>query len=161
MRNIQKGVGLVEVLVALILLSIAVLGYVALQINAISASQEAAKNTQAMNIVRDLSERIRLNHSALEQYVASNNPKDCSANFCTTEELAKYDYNEVLKKAENLGLSMAINDCQGNATMKRKCIYVAWDGTLPTNGTASPACTNGTSYLPDARCVMVEVYNYD
>lgn len=38
MINTQKGVGLVEVLVALILLSIAVLGFVALQIRAVAAS---------------------------------------------------------------------------------------------------------------------------
>ena len=44
MMKRQTGVGLVEVLVALVLLSIAVLGFVALQIRAITASNEATMN---------------------------------------------------------------------------------------------------------------------
>lgn len=59
-RN-QRGVGLVEVLVALVLLGIAVLGFTALQIRAVAASADAGQNIQAMNIARDLSERIRMN----------------------------------------------------------------------------------------------------
>ena len=51
MRNIQKGVGLVEVLVALVLLSIAV--FVALQIRAMGASVEAGMNVTS-NVARDL-----------------------------------------------------------------------------------------------------------
>ena len=47
MMKRQTGVGLVEVLVALVLLSIAVLGFVALQIRAITASNEATMNVQA------------------------------------------------------------------------------------------------------------------
>ena len=39
-RNIQAGVGLMEVLVALLLLAIGVLGYVALQLRAFDASAE-------------------------------------------------------------------------------------------------------------------------
>ena len=47
-RN-QRGVGLVEVLVALVLLGIAVLGFTALQIRAVAASADAGQNIQAMN----------------------------------------------------------------------------------------------------------------
>ncbi|ENW26250.1 type IV pilus modification protein PilV [Acinetobacter lwoffii NCTC 5866 = CIP 64.10 = NIPH 512] len=59
----QQGVGLVEVLVALILLSIGVLGFSMLQIRAMDASLDASKRIQAMNLARDLSERMRANKS--------------------------------------------------------------------------------------------------
>lgn len=171
MKNKQKGVGMVEVLVALILLSIAVLGYVALQINAIAASQEAGKNTQAINIARDLSERMRVNRDGLEFYKSPAAPTDpntppptppnCVTAFCTSETMAQYDYRQVATKAMNLGLSLDVLNCQGANTLKRKCIYVSWEGTTPTNGTQAPHCTNGVAYLPEARCVIVEVYNHD
>ncbi|EYS16109.1 type IV pilus modification protein PilV [Acinetobacter baumannii 25569_7] len=65
----QKGAGLMEVLVALLLLSIAVLGFVALQVRAIAASTEAGQNIQAINIARDLAERMRVNRTGLNSYV--------------------------------------------------------------------------------------------
>lgn len=41
MRSYQRGVGLIEVLVALVLLGVAVLGFTALQLRALAASHEA------------------------------------------------------------------------------------------------------------------------
>ena len=57
----QKGVGMIEVLVALTLLAIGVLGFTALQIRAVDATVEANNRIQAMNLARDLAERIRAN----------------------------------------------------------------------------------------------------
>jgi type IV pilus assembly protein PilV len=164
-RSYQHGVGLVEVLVALVLLAIAILGFTALQLRAIAASNEAGQNVQAMNIARDLSERIRVNREGLLDYKEVASPKTCAnetdAIFCTATEMAEYDFKQVSNKANNLGMQLAIRNCQGSTGLKRKCIYVAWEGTTPTNGSDSPHCTNGVAYLPQAKCVIVEVYNYD
>ena len=159
MMKRQKGVGLVEVLVALVLLSIAVLGFVALQIRAITASNEATMNVQAMNIARDLAERMRMNRSGLTDYVANTEANDCATTFCTAGEMAKYDFRQVSSRATGLGMSMNVLNCQGS-TLVRKCIYVAWEGTTATNGTGSSACTNGAAYVPNAKCIIMEVYNY-
>lgn len=156
----QQGVGLVEVLVALVLLGIAVLGFTALQIRAVSASADAGQNIQAMNIARDLSERMRMNRAGLDDYEASATVLDCSARFCTSSEMAAYEFNQVRLQAEDLGMSIAVHDCQGS-TLKRKCVYVAWDTTTATNGSGGNHCTNGTAYNPNAQCIIMEVYNYD
>lgn len=160
MRSDQKGVGLVEVLIALVLLAIAVLGFVGLQIRAVAASQEAGRNVQAMNIARDLSERIRTNRDGLLSYNAAEDPKNCADDFCTAAEMGGYDYAQVTEKAKNIGMSLDILNCQGGDELKRKCIYVAWEGTTPTNGTADTDCTQGAAYVPKAKCIIVEVYNY-
>jgi len=55
----QYGVGLIEVLVALLLLSIAVLGFSALQVRAISATDESLVRTKSLTIVRNLAEVMR------------------------------------------------------------------------------------------------------
>lgn len=156
----QQGVGLVEVLVALVLLGIAVLGFTALQIRAVSASADAGQNIQAMNIARDLSERMRMNRAGLDDYEASATVLDCAARFCTSSEMAVYEFNQVRLQAEDLGMSIAVHDCQGS-TLKRKCVYVAWDTTTATNGSGGNHCTNGTAYNPNAQCIIMEVYNYD
>lgn len=61
MKNIrsQNGVGLVEVLVAVLLLSVAVLGFSALQMRAISATDESLVRTKSLTLVRNLAEVMR------------------------------------------------------------------------------------------------------
>lgn len=162
MKSYEDGVGLVEVMVSLVLLGIAVLGFAALQMRAIAASQEAGRNIQAMNIARDLSERIRVNREGLLDYKkVSAIEKDCSLTSCTSKQMAEYDFEQVNVKAKDLGMDISILDCQGNSNLERKCIYIAWEGTTPTDGNNSPHCTNGAAYLPEAKCIIVEVYNYD
>lgn len=159
MMKRQTGVGLVEVLVALVLLSIAVLGFVALQIRAITASNEATMNVQATNIARDLAERMRMNRDGLAGYVANTDTTNCATAFCSPEDMAKYDFRLVSSRATGLGMRMNVLNCQGS-TLVRKCIYVAWEGTTATNGTGSSDCTNGAAYVPNAKCIIMEVYNY-
>ena len=74
-KNYQNGVGLMEVLVALLLLAIGVLGFSVLPVRAIDASQEASDRSVAMNLARDLSERIRINKTALTKYKEYINAK--------------------------------------------------------------------------------------
>ena len=57
--NSQRGVGLVEVLVAVLLLSIAVLGFSALQVRAVSATDESLVRTKSLTLVRNLAEVMR------------------------------------------------------------------------------------------------------
>lgn len=166
-KKSQVGVGLVEVLVALLLLSIAVLGFVALQVRSVVASEEAGHNVQAMILARDLSERMRMNRGGLAAYQPGT-AIACGSEFCSPNQLAIYDYEQVKARAEESGMSMSVLDCQGtNTTFKRKCVYVAWGDTVPFDASNKPtdtdgsACTNGTSYLTGAQCVIVEVYNYE
>lgn len=55
----QHGVGLVEVLVAVLLLSIAVLGFSALQVRAVTATDESLVRTKSLTLVRNLAEVMR------------------------------------------------------------------------------------------------------
>ncbi|WP_333954619.1 type IV pilus modification protein PilV [Psychrobacter sp. S4(2024)] len=55
----QSGVGLIEVMVAILLLSIAVLGFSALQMRAINATDESLVRTKSLTLVRNLAEVMR------------------------------------------------------------------------------------------------------
>lgn len=64
----QRGVGMMEILVALLILVIGVLGFVALQYRVLEASSESTYRVQAITIARDLAERIRVNKNAYSVY---------------------------------------------------------------------------------------------
>lgn len=164
----QRGIGLMEVLVALVILAIAILGFAALQLRAVSASLEAGNNIHATNLARDLAERIRLNRDGFATYrgatrhVVVDGAADtkCETEACDSAKLAAYDLSQVRKKATDAGMEIAILPCQGS-TLKRSCIYVSWDDTTATNGSGENDCTNGIRYRTNAKCIIMETYNHD
>lgn len=67
-----RGYSLLEVLVALVLVSIALLGLAGLQIRAQHAEIEAYQRAQAMLLVNDMIDRIGLNRGARRCYVTQD-----------------------------------------------------------------------------------------
>lgn len=169
----QVGVGLMEVLVALLILSIGVMGFIALQYRAVEATAESGSRIQAINIARDLAERIRINRGAENTYVDQMNTAsqqlitavNCFTNDCSSTNLADFDVSQVALKARSMGMMVNILECQGNSD-GRQCIYVAWGDTAATNATtasdATPEsegdCTSGNAYVPNSTCLIMEVY---
>ncbi len=163
----QFGVGMMEVLVALLILAIAVLGFVALQIRAVASTEEAMQKVNAMNLARNLAERIRANRKDYDTYLSKLNAstqsstasKTClGSTVCTSTEMATYDSAQIISYANTLGMRIAMPACQVSGSVARQCIYVAWDKTTATNGTATTDCTNGGSYQPESKCVVMELY---
>ncbi|PRB80263.1 type IV pilus modification protein PilV [Pseudomonas sp. MYb185] len=74
----QRGVSLLEVLVALLVLAIGVLGAVSLQTNALRYNASAAYHTQASFLAYDMLDRMRANAGSLSSYALSVN-STCSA----------------------------------------------------------------------------------
>lgn len=161
----QKGVGLIEILVALLILAVGILGFVALQYRAVEATSEAINRVQAMNIARDLAERIRANRDALTTYQTqiqtatnqTNFATNCITSACNGTVLADFDVSQVVNKASGLGMTMNMRTCSGNHD-GRNCIYVAWGGTSATDGTGTGDCTNGAAYNSASSCVIMETY---
>lgn len=83
----HQGVGLLEVLVALLVLSIGVLGALTLQLKALRYTASAAYTTQASFIAYDMLERMRANSTALNNYVIHVDP-GCNARHAATSVLA-------------------------------------------------------------------------
>jgi type IV pilus assembly protein PilV len=64
----ESGFTMVEVLVALVVLAIGLLGIAALYLNSLQAGRTAIYRTQAVNLVADLADRIRVNRTATAAY---------------------------------------------------------------------------------------------
>jgi type IV pilus assembly protein PilV len=161
----QKGVGLIEILVALLVLAIGILGFIALQYRAVESTSEAINRVQAMNIARDMAERIRANRDGLAAYKAQTGTAanqfayntNCITTACSAADLADFDVAQVTQKASVLGMTVNMLSCAGNSD-GRNCLYVAWGDTSATDGTGTGDCTNGTSYNGASTCVIMETY---
>lgn len=163
----QAGVGMVEVLVALLILAIGVLGFVALQYRAVEATAESASRVQAVNFARDLAERIRVNRGAYATYqtqieTAANqeeSAQNCVSQFCTPAQMADFDVAQMREKITEAGMAFNIMPCQGTNN-GRECVYVAWGDTAPLNGTTNDSgnCTTGNAYDPASTCIIMEIY---
>ena len=98
----QRGVGMVEILIALLVMSIGLLGYAGLQLRALNSTEEAHYRTQAIAIAQDLAERIAANPQSMAAYTTAGNwaqlspvpgkPMgwdDCVLNPCTPDQMAQ------------------------------------------------------------------------
>lgn len=170
----QKGVGLMEVLVALVILAIGVLGFSALQLKGIEAAQEANEQAIAVNLARDLAERMRVNRSALSQYATFINSKEEDESSCTSTNsvgtgaasvqipncnasaMAKHDVSEITLRAKELGQTLVVRGC---VKSNLSCIYVAW-GNTTISATDVSACVNETTgtYRSNTQCLVLEAY---
>ena len=162
----QRGASLLEILAASLLLVIGVLGSMILQYRAITVTVEAIHRVQALNIARDLAERMRTNRQAFPIYLGLNQYDtlkhvtscigDLQANLCTAEDFAKFDIQQVKQKASDLAMQVNILPCFGH--QHRSCIYVAWGGTSATDSISKNACTRHLVYLPTSTCIVMEAY---
>lgn len=102
----EFGVGLIEVLVTLIVLSIGLLGFASLQIRSVQMNQSTLSRTQAINAAYDIVDRIMVNKSngALDVYeIGINaNPPDAPASITSVTERAQADLNEWFQLIDEL-----------------------------------------------------------
>jgi type IV pilus assembly protein PilV len=70
-RRRHRGVSIVESLVALLVLSIGLLGIAGLFVDSVKNSRAALLRTQAINVVSDMADRIRANTAARDAYDTS------------------------------------------------------------------------------------------
>jgi type IV pilus assembly protein PilV len=93
----QRGVSIVEALVALVVLSTGMLGIAVMYLESVRANRTALSRTLAVHLVNDMADRIRANRMALGAYDASFGTappaakKDCTRKDCTAADLAAYD----------------------------------------------------------------------
>jgi len=93
-RKFQDGFGLVESLVALIVISVGMIGIAALYGQGLRASGTALYRTIAVNLASDMADRIRVNRRGNSAYgaAAANGNCDPGGNTdCTVTAMARHD----------------------------------------------------------------------
>jgi len=104
----QRGVSLIESLVALLILALGVLGLAGLQAGTLAQARNANARAAAVQMANDLMERMRLNAGMARQLpavsiaslyeidwgVLSEKAPDCHSRPCTGAELARHDLSQ-------------------------------------------------------------------
>jgi type IV pilus assembly protein PilV len=93
----QRGVSLVEALVALVVMSVGMLGIASLYVTSLQSNRTALMRTQAVTVVNDMADRIRANSRGRANYKTADyvpgtpgTTNDCK-DTCSPSELAKSD----------------------------------------------------------------------
>ena len=155
----ERGLGIIEVLVALLIFSLGMLGMASTQLAAKKASHEATQITLATSFARDIIERMRANPKALPSYSVSELGRsaldmgtNCGVANCSPAVLAKrdlYEWSELLLGASQRVNTLGLTAYAGGLVDARACITVssgeitvalAWRGFTPMQNSITSNC---------------------
>src|SRR5690606_11453329 len=140
----QRGISLIEILIALFVLAIGVLGYAGMQLFSLRGAEDAGYRATAMLIAVDTMERITLNSEQEPAYFSSGAwpttavtpggayPDACMSSACTDAQLVDADIDQLAWGAANnlpTGMIRAQNDCTG--VPSPDCVVVSWGEVTP------------------------------
>jgi type IV pilus assembly protein PilV len=97
----QRGVSLIEALVALVVLSVGLLGIAGLYLESVRSNRTALARTTAVFLVNDMADRIRSNRGGKTAYevlplgtAVADPGRDCATNNCTPAQMAAHDLRQ-------------------------------------------------------------------
>lgn len=171
----EQGIGLLEVLISLLILAVAVLGFSALQMRVAKATDESLSRSDAMMAIRNISESMRLYPEHKVDYMTAINSENvssnnCIASACTREEEVKSLAYQAKQIATANDLSLSAVECPlptaSTSDLVKVCLIASWgdttadmNGTQATSPSASRSCANANgSYIPGATCFIMETY---
>ncbi|MEH6593005.1 MAG: type IV pilus modification protein PilV [Halioglobus sp.] len=158
----QAGVGLIEVLIAMLIFTVGLLGLTTMQLGAKRSNFEATQRSVATSLARDILARMRSNPEVLSSYVVAElgdsavaAGTDCNAASCTELQLAGrdlYEWSELLQGASekitiggttsNAGGLVDYRACITN-TLGLVSVAISWKGVNdmanPTGSTCGEA----------------------
>lgn len=155
-KQTQRGVTLVESMIALLVISIGLLGIAALQLTAMSQNTSSLNHSQAVWIANNMADRIRANVCDINQAPTYNGidtingySQDCSGNFCNNLQMVVADAADWTDMVQTLPAG------RGTVVLNNSIltISVMWDddGTGANGTGCNPANAN------DLTCYRVAV----
>ena len=150
-RRRMHGVTMLEVLVAIFILTIGLLGTAGMQSHMQTTQVEAYQRAQAIVLLQDMVDRVNANRKDVANYVAAD--LGLSAQDCTVPTTVAgkdlCDWNNALfgaaemKGTQTLGAMTGARGCITNpvTTMPRQIVVaVVWQGLRPTVAPGGTAC---------------------
>ena len=100
----QRGISLIESLVAIVVMALGILGILGVQMRTLTDTSTTVRRAQAIRLIDDLSERMRVNPNALlsikdfesgySQKGSTLTASSCDSAACTSAEQVKYDLKQ-------------------------------------------------------------------
>jgi len=152
----QKGMSLIEAMVALVVISVGLLGIAALQIVALQQNSSSQWHSQAVWFSYEMSDRITANKSVFNDYdgidTSGTYAQDCQAGPCTAAQMVTADAQDWKQRVETLPSGQGLIESSVNNEL---VIKVMWDdeGT----GASGTDCT--ADKQTDLTCYTVTIIN--
>ena len=132
----QRGVTLIESLVALVVIALGILGILGVQMRTLTDTQTGVRRAQAIRLIEDMGERMKANPSALanlssyvSNFAASPTVPSC-ASGCTAANLATYDvavWKRTVRESLPLGkASIFVAPGEADGNRRQLGVIVAW-----------------------------------
>lgn len=163
MKRYQRGVGMVEVLVTMIVTSVGLLGAATMQSRLQMAELESYQRTQAVMLMNDMANRITVNRTNAASYASSTTlggTATCPSATSTLQETDVHEWCEALQGASeiisgnNVGTMIGGRGCIENVGPGTYMITVAWQGMTPAVAPpTSVSCGLDAYNDADAGCV--------
>ena len=158
----QHGVSLIEVLIALVVLAVGVLGFAGLQMTSLNQSTAANHRVAAVLIAQDAIERMELNPAERDTYLNASWPAGsqgsspsnaCINSTCTSGGMATWDIAQLTWQAANQlpAGQLEASECTFNNNLI--CVAVSWDGEAPSTCVGNA----GVNTDIDSNCFVLEV----
>ena len=152
--NRQGGVSLVESMIALLVISIGLLGIAALQITSMKQNNSALHHSQAVWIGYNIADRIRANFTQFDSYAGINTnssySQDCAGGPCSAVQLVVSDAADWATAIKNLPAGLGIIS---SPNANELLIRIMWDD----EGTGATGTACGSDPEVDLTCYTVSL----
>jgi len=170
----QTGFTLLEVMIALVIFSIGLLGLAGMQAAGIRNNQISHTRTVASQLVYDMADRIRNNRTANYETAIAGDTSNCVTGNCNSAQMASFDKQEwntainnpaVVTTIKNSvsplrnGVGFITQQTTGSGIIFYR-VSVSWD---ESNGGASTVAANATECgppptVPGVVCITIDVF---
>ena len=142
----QQGVGLIEVLIAVLVLAVGLLGFAALQTQAVRVNYETLQRARASAFAEEVFDRMRAN--VLQATKLTNNYErdfnealpvitniNCYTASCSTIELRHWDLNVLVNRLKSVapGGDVAIEQDEDNPSLYKVTVRMVEAPTLKSS----------------------------
>jgi type IV pilus assembly protein PilV len=160
----QHGITLIESLVAIVVMALGILGILGVQMRTLADTQTGVRRAQAIRLIEDLSERMKVNPSSSKYFNdyllgwgAATSAVNCTTATCTSDKLAKSDIHEWKTTVKNtLPLSdvsiFAVDDETIAGNKRQLGVMISWRENEKDSSTGAifniNATTTGSTSCP-------------
>jgi len=152
----QKGMSLIEAMVALVVISVGLLGIAALQIVALKQNSSSQWHSQAVWFSYEMSDRIMANKSVFNSYGGIDTSgayvQDCQAGPCSAAQMITADAQDWKTRVETLPSGQGLIESSVNNEL---VIKVMWDD----DGTGATGTSCTADKTTDLTCYTVTIIN--
>ena len=150
----QQGLGMIEALISLLIISIGLLGIAALQITSMQNSASANWHSMAVWYSYEMTDRISANGTnnfLLYNGIDTDNgySMDCQALPCTADQMVEADATDWTNMVQNLPNGRGVIRADASNNLQ---VSVIWDDNSAENN-----CTNGEPAGANQSCYTVTV----